>query len=61
MFNGGFPRGTKMEKQRVKDLYAKAKQYEIPGRSKMRKAALIEAIRKKQKDIGANISGRKKR
>jgi predicted AAA+ superfamily ATPase len=57
---GGFPRGIKMETQNVKDLYAKAKRYDIPGRSKMRKADLITAIRNKQKEIGSQISGRKK-
>ena len=59
IFKGG-ERGVRMETQNVKDLYAKAKRYNIVGRSKMRKAELIQAIRDKQKEIGTRISKRKK-
>ena len=56
--DGGFPRGQRMETQTVKELYAKAKRYEIKGRSKMKKADLVEAIRLKQKEFGDRISGK---
>jgi hypothetical protein len=56
--DGGFPRGQKMETQTVKDLYAKAKRYDVKGRSKMKKAELVAAIRLKQKQFGDKISGR---
>ena len=59
MFKGG-KRGVKMETQNVKDLYEKAKRYKIVGRSTMRKADLIQAIRNKQSEIGDRISRRKK-
>ena len=56
--DGGFPRGQRMETQTVKELYLKAKRYEIKGRSKMKKADLVEAIRLKQKEFGDRISGK---
>lgn len=56
----GGKRGQNMEKQNCKELYAKAKRYEIKGRSTMRKAELISAIRLKQKEIGSKISQRKR-
>lgn len=56
----GGQQGKRMETQTVKELYAKAQRYEITGRSKMRKADLIAAIRLKQKEIGAKISQRKR-
>lgn len=59
-FMQGGARGVKLEKELVDDLYKKAQKYKIVGRSKMNKAQLIAAIRKKQKEIGESISKRKK-
>jgi len=59
MFKGG-KKGVKMETQNVKELYEKAKRYKIVGRSSMRKAELIKAIRGKQQEIGDRISKHKK-
>lgn len=48
----GGKKGVAMEKETKAELYEKAKRYNIVGRSKMNKAALIQAIRQKQKEIG---------
>jgi hypothetical protein len=58
-FMDGGKKGKKMETDTVAVLYAKAKEYKIVGRSKMRKAELIAAIRAKQKEIGQKISKRR--
>jgi len=51
----GGAKGVKMEKNTVAQLYEKAKQYGIVGRSKMNKSQLIAAIRSKQAEIGARL------
>ena len=45
----------KLEKNKSKELYAKAKKYGVKGRSKMRKTALVAAVRAAQKAIGERI------
>lgn len=56
---GGSPKGVKLEKEKVDDLYAKARKYNIRGRSKMNKAELVAAIRKAQKELGEKLSKRR--
>lgn len=48
IMTGGSPRGKNLSKETKTSLYEKAKKYDIPGRSKMTKEQLVEAIRKKQ-------------
>ena len=49
----------KLEKNKSKELYAKAKKYGVKGRSKMRKPALVAAVRAAQKAIGERIRRRR--
>ena len=51
----------KLEKNKQKELYAKARKYGIKGRSKMSKSSLITAVRAAQKSIGDQIRLRKRK
>ena len=50
----------KLETNKHKELYAKARKYGVKGRSKMSKAALVAAVRAAQKAIGSRIRLRKR-
>lgn len=52
--------GVSLNKRNKQELYALAQKYSIRGRSTMRKAELIKAIRAKHAEIGQLISRRRK-
>ncbi len=56
--NGG---GARMDTKTVVELYKQAQKYKIKGRSSMKKAQLISAIRAKQMEIGESIRKRGKK
>lgn len=56
----GGKRGKKLETDTKKDLYEKAKRYDVNGRSKMNKQELVTAVRRKQQELGQKLSRRKK-
>jgi hypothetical protein len=55
----GGGRGKLLETDTVQILKEKARKYNIPGRSKMKKAQLVKAIRDKQAEIGQRLRLRK--